>query len=232
MTDYALLAKQVVAKSAERNPGATLIPGTVVTYNVDDLTASVIVDGDSGNPTTMSNISGLTLAANDRVMVTFAPPQGVFVTGLIKSPGFAGYRQTINGNIALTDKANFTVGVWEDLQPSPALTQPKIEYACLVQAYAICSVETTIPGVYSNMRMVVQVSTDGGLNYDWGNISTATAANIVGVPIAGAMYSIYQAKLHSTGDLAIRVQAHQDAANSGDITTLFGVCGYTVTPAL
>ena len=62
-------------------------PATVLTYNVEDVdwgrqVCTVHVDGDAPD-VAISAVSLLpvALATNDRVMVTFTPPHGVFVTG-------------------------------------------------------------------------------------------------------------------------------------------------------
>jgi hypothetical protein len=86
--DIALLAKQIVAKVESKVPIPTMVPGTVVSYDGPSAYTTVALDGDEGAQTGCINITSLSLAPGDRVMVSFFPPRGIFVTGLI--PGASG----------------------------------------------------------------------------------------------------------------------------------------------
>lgn len=85
--DAALIASETAAKTVAENPGTTFHPGTVVA--VEDIRVSqyvivsVLVDGDdTGNTTQATSLIGsVTIGA--RVMVMFAPPHGVYITGVM-----------------------------------------------------------------------------------------------------------------------------------------------------
>lgn len=59
-----------------------LVPATVVDFNDVTGTATVVVDGDS-DPIEVQSLLGHVLETDRRVMVTFQPPHGAFITGVI-----------------------------------------------------------------------------------------------------------------------------------------------------
>lgn len=93
--DIALLAKEILAKSTTKIQIPTMVPATVLAYS--EGLAVVTIDGDGGAPTPCANITGLGLGENDRVMVSFFPPRGIFVTGIIGEPGWTPYTPAVTG---------------------------------------------------------------------------------------------------------------------------------------
>lgn len=80
-----LLAEQTkaaIAGAVARVPVPTQLPGTVLSYDPVGKVATVNVDGtDSDNDAVEAeNLTGWPLSPDDRVMVTFQPPHGAFVS--------------------------------------------------------------------------------------------------------------------------------------------------------
>lgn len=79
----ATTAAAIVEKAAEKVVIPTLVPATVLGYDISTRTATVAIDGDGGEASTVDNITGHFLGVDQRVMVGFFPPHGVFVVGVV-----------------------------------------------------------------------------------------------------------------------------------------------------
>lgn len=79
------VAKSAVSEAVATTPTPTFRPGAVQGVSAADRTASVLVDGDTA-AITAQVLTDLP-SVNDRVMLCFAPPAAVFVTGLITQSG-------------------------------------------------------------------------------------------------------------------------------------------------
>lgn len=79
------VAKAAVAEAVATTPTPTFRPGAVQGVNAAERTASVLVDGDTA-PITAQVLTDLP-SVNDRVMLCFAPPSAVFLSGLITTSG-------------------------------------------------------------------------------------------------------------------------------------------------
>jgi hypothetical protein len=68
----------------------TVTPGTVENFDPAEGICSVVIDGDSAPTPGIANLSGDWPSRGSRVMVTFIPPHGAFVTAVHKSQGSPG----------------------------------------------------------------------------------------------------------------------------------------------
>lgn len=79
------IAETLIAVLPKPPAAVTDLPATVKAYDAAERVALVQIDGDTGE--TWTGVKSLigTVAAGDRVMVTFPPPHGIF----LRTPPFA-----------------------------------------------------------------------------------------------------------------------------------------------
>lgn len=85
--DVGTVAAEVAKKTARENPGITRKSATVVSIDATPIgqyiTAHVAVDGDDPANTTQAVSEIGTVAVGARVIVSFVPPQGVYLSGVL-----------------------------------------------------------------------------------------------------------------------------------------------------
>jgi hypothetical protein len=107
MADDTLAAVEAVNQSKENAEKYVTMPGTVNDYNLDTRAARVTLDDTS--QVTAQNISGSQLGPNERVMVQFQPPRGVFVVGPTVASGDSW--SFINGS-PISNKTTIVINTW------------------------------------------------------------------------------------------------------------------------
>jgi hypothetical protein len=110
----------VQAVEARRPAGLTLVPATVRDVTGDGSVATVQVDGDNTGQMTEATCLVAGVMPSDRVMVTFSPPRGVFVTGRVAPqsvPGTAVVAHTFSSGSFVVTAGDSDVAVLDIEMP-------------------------------------------------------------------------------------------------------------------